>query len=93
MNILNMLFYGNLTPYEYKQSDETRKLSDVVLDDEDTLLKCLSDKEQTLKDSLQDLLERHTSLMALAERDAYIEGFKLGVKMAIEIYEDNQQRG
>ena len=88
MSILKKLFYRNLTPYEYEQSTETRKLSDAVLDDEDTLLKSLPDSEQTLKDSLQDALERRISLMALAERDAYIEGFKLGVKLATEIYID-----
>ena len=88
MNILQKIFYGNLTPYEYEQSAETRKLSDAVLDDEDTLLKNFPDSEQTLKDSLQDILERRISLMALAERDAYLEGFKLGVKLATEIYID-----
>ena len=88
MNILNKLFYGNLTPYEYEQSAKTQELSVAILDDEDTLLKNLSDSEQTLKDSLQDVLERRISLMALAERDAYIEGFKLGVKLATEIYTD-----
>lgn len=75
MNILKKLFYGNLTPYEYEQSIETQKLSDIVLDDENTLLKSLPDSEQTLKDSLQGILEHRISLMALAERDAYIEGF------------------
>lgn len=88
MNILKKLFYGNLTPYEYEQSAETQELSDTVLDDEDRLLKNLPDSEQTLKDKLQDVLERRISLMALAERDAYIEGFKLGVKLATEIYTD-----
>ena len=88
MNILKKLFYGNLTPYEYEQSAETQELSVAILDDEDTLLKNLSDSEQTLKDKLQDVLERRISLMALAERDAYLEGFKLGVKMATEIYTD-----
>ena len=86
MNILKKLFYGNLTPYEYEQSAETQELSVAILDDEDTLLKSLSDNEQTLKDKFQDVLERRISLMALAERDAYIEGFKLGVKLATEIY-------
>lgn len=88
MNILQKIFYGSLTPYEYEQSTETRKLSDTVLDEEDALLKSLSDNEQTLKDSLQDVLERRISLMALAERDAYLEGFKLGVKLTTEIYTD-----
>lgn len=31
------------------------------------------------------------SLIALSERDAYIEGFKLGVKMTTEIYADTQR--
>ena len=88
MNILNKLFYGNLTPYEYEQSADTRKLSEAVLDDEDTLLKNFPDSEQTLKDSLRDILEHRISLMALAERDAYLEGFKIGMKLATEIYTD-----
>ena len=88
MNILKKLFYGNLVLYEYEQSTETQELSVSILDEEDTLLKNLSDNEQTLKDKLQDVLERRISLMALAERDAYIEGFKLGVKLATEIYAD-----
>lgn len=33
------------------------------------------------------------SLIALSEKDAYIEGFKLGVRMAPETYADTQQRG
>ena len=33
------------------------------------------------------------SLIALSEKDAYIEGFKLGVRMTTEIYADTQQRG
>ena len=88
MNILKKLFYGNLVLYEYEQSTETQELSVSILDEEDALLKSLSDSEQTLKDSLQDILEHRISLMALAERDAYIEGFKLGVKLATEIYID-----
>ena len=32
------------------------------------------------------------SLIALSEKDAYIEGFKIGVKMTTEIYADTQQR-
>ena len=34
------------------------------------------------------LTERQTELIALSERDAYLEGFKLGVKLATEIYTD-----
>lgn len=30
-------------------------------------------------------------LIALSERDAYVEGFKLGVKMTTEIYADTQR--
>ena len=33
------------------------------------------------------------SLIALSEKDAYIEGYKLGVRMTTEIYTDTQQWG
>ena len=45
------------------------------------------------KEKLEQIENCQLSLIALSERDAYIEGFKLGVKMTTEIYADIQQRG
>ena len=42
MSILNEFFYGNLTPYEYDQSKETKTLNAKVLREESDLLDRLS---------------------------------------------------
>ena len=68
MTTLENIYFGNINPSEYKQSNDTRKKLEQI-------------------DSCQ------LSLIALSERDAYIEGFKLGVKMTTEIYADTQQWG
>lgn len=54
-------------------------------------LKHLLTTEQK-KEKIEQIDACQLSLIALSERDAYIEGFKLGVRMATEIYTDTQQR-
>lgn len=50
-------------------------------------LSSMSEKDQQ-KEKITMLAERQTELIALAERDAYLEGLKLGIKLATEIYTD-----
>ena len=57
----------------------------------DELKYILTDDQQ--KEKLEQIDNCQLSLIALSERDAYIEGFKLGVRMTTEIYTDTQQRG
>lgn len=45
------------------------------------------------KEKLEQVENCRLSLIALSEKGAYIEGYKLGVRMATEIYADKQQRG
>lgn len=90
MTTLDNFYFGNTCPSEYRQSKETKKkLSEMIgLLDE---LKALStDKQQ--KEKLDQIDNCQLSLIALSERDAYPEGFKLGVKMTTEIYADTKQR-
>ena len=90
MTTLENFYFGNINPSEYKQSKDARKkLSETTaLIDE---LKSLLTTEQQ-KEKLEQIDSCQLSLIALTERDAYIEGFKLGVKMTTEIYADTQQR-
>ena len=44
------------------------------------------------KEKLEQIENCQLSLIALSEKDASIEGFKLGVRMATVIYADTQQR-
>ena len=55
MSILNEFFYGNLTPYEYRQSKETKVMNAKVLDDEEALIGNLPESEQAQRDLLEEL--------------------------------------
>ena len=85
MSILNEFFYGNLTPYEYRQSKETKTMNAKVLDNEGALIGNLPESEQAQRDLLEELFRDRTTLTALSERDAYIEGFKTGARFMLEI--------
>ena len=85
MSILNEFFYGNLTPYEYRQSKETKEMNAKVLNDEEALIRTLPESEQAQRDLLEELFRDRTTLTALSERDAYIEGFKAGARFMLEI--------
>ena len=70
--------------------DSKKKLSEMtmLLDD---LRSTLTTEQQ--KEKLEQIENCRLSLIALSEKDAYIEGFKLSVRMTTEIYADSQQLG
>ena len=91
MTTLENFYFGNINPSEYKQSRDTKKkLSEMtrLLGE----LRAMHTTEQ-LNEKLEQIENCQLSLIALSEKDAYIEGFKLGVRMITEIYADTQQRG
>ena len=57
----------------------------------DELRAMITTEKQKVK--LEQIENCQLSLIALSEKDAFIEGSKLGVKMTTEIYADAQQRG
>ena len=56
-----------------------------VLNDEEKLIENLPESEQAHRDLLEELFRDRTTLTALSERDAYIEGFKAGARFMLEI--------
>ena len=91
MTTLENFYFGNINPSEYKQSrDSKKKLSEMtkLLDE----LRAMLTTEQQ-KGKLEQIENCQLSLIALSEKDAFIEGFKLGVRMTTEIYADTQQWG
>ncbi len=90
MTTLENFYFGNINPSEYKQSKETKKKLSEMTGLIDELKDILTDNQQ--KEKLEQIDNCQLSLIALSERDAYLEGFKLGVKMTTEIYADTQQR-
>ncbi|MBR1533821.1 MAG: hypothetical protein IJ639_05625 [Ruminococcus sp.] len=90
MTTLENFYFGYINLCEYKQSKDTKnKLAEMtgLLDELKSLLTAEHQKEK-----LEQIDNCQLSLVALSERDAFIEGFKLGVKMTTEMYSDTQQR-
>ena len=90
MTTLEDFYFGNVNPSEYKQSKDTKKKLSEMTKLFDKLRTMLTTEQQ--KDMLEQIENCQLSLIALSEKDAFIEGFKLGVKMTTEIYSDTQQR-
>ena len=91
MTALENFYFGNVIPSEYKQSKDTKKKLSELTDLLDELKSLLTDEQQ--KEKMKQIDSCQLSVIALSERDAFIEGFKLGMKMTTEIYADTQQRG
>ena len=91
MTTLEDFYFGNINPSEYNQSKDTKKKLSEMTNLLDELKGVLTTEQQ--KEKIEQIDACQLSLTALSERDAYIEGFKLGVKMTTEIFADTQQRG
>ena len=91
MTTLEDFYFGNINPSEYKQKKDTKKKLSETTDLLDELKSLLTTDQQ--KEKMEQIDACQLSMIALSERDAFIEGFKLGVKMTTEIYTDTQQRG
>ena len=91
MTTLENFYFGNINPSEYKQRKDTKKKLSEMTGLLDELKELLTTEQQ--KEKLEQINNCQLSLIALSERDAYLEGFKLGVKITTEIYADTQQLG
>ena len=89
MTTLENFYFGNINPSDYRQSRDTKKKLSKMTRLLEELRSTLTNEQQ--KEKLEQIENCQLSLIALSEKDAYIDGFKLGVKMATEIYADTQQ--
>ena len=90
MTALEDFYFGNITPSEYRQKKDTKKILSEMTRLIDELKGLLTTDQQ--KEKLDQVDNCQLSLIALSERDAYLEGFKLGVRMTTEVFADTQQR-
>ena len=84
MTTLENFYFGNINPSEYKQSKDSKKKLAEVTSLFDKLRSMLTTEQQ--KEKLEQIENCQLSLIALSEKDAFIEGFKIGVRMTTEIY-------
>ena len=83
MTLLEELYYGNIQPCEYKQSVEVRQKLSAMTTATEKLKTAMPD--DCLRAEVVKAFDTQTELIALCERDAFIAGFKLGVRIMMEI--------
>ena len=87
MKIIEDLYYGRISPYEMSISatPEYQKLKALADRNKDLLRESLSDEQKLLLDKL---IESVTDISSISERDMFIAGFRLGVKLMIDVMKD-----
>ena len=87
MNTIQDLYYGRISPYEMSISAtaEYQKLKALATQNEDLLRETLSDEQKEL---FEKLTENITDISSISERDMFIAGFRLGVKLMIDVISD-----
>jgi hypothetical protein len=87
MNILENLWYGNLTPNVSKiknGSKQDRQLKKIITCEE-KLTKTLLNEQKEL---LENLKSAQMEFFCTAEQIAFVKGFKLGAKIMLEVAEE-----
>ena len=87
MKIIEDLYYGRIAPYEMSISatPEYQKLKALADRNEDLLRESLSDEQKEL---LEKLIETVTDISSISERDMFIAGFRLGLKLMMDVTKD-----
>ena len=85
-DILKQLYYGNISPCEnsFDRNSEYGKELKTVSDTEEKLLSFLHETEKEL---LQTFSEAHGNMIRIAIDDGFVDGFCLGMRIAIEVME------
>ena len=84
MNILEDLWFGNISPWErpFKKDGEYAELLSLVIRHQEDLLSRLNDEEK-------EIFEKYTDCSAemrdLTEREAFVKGFTIGAQIIIEV--------
>ena len=87
MKIIEDLYYGRIAPYEMSISatPEYQKLKVLADRNEDLLRESLSDEQREL---LEKLIETVTDISSISERDMFIAGLRLGMKLMMDVMKD-----
>ena len=87
MKIIEDLYYGRIAPYEMNISATTeyQKLKALADRNEDLLRESLSDEQKEL---LEKVIETVTDISSISERDMFINGFRLGMKLMMDVMKE-----
>lgn len=84
MNILEDLWYGNISPWErpFKKDGTYAELLALVIRHQEDLLSRLNDEEKEIFEKYNDCT---SEMRDLTEREAFVKGFTIGAQIIIEV--------
>ena len=83
MRMIENLFYGNICPCEKSltRGSEYSRLLDLAVKNEEKLSALLSPQQKDVFEKVKDCI---TDMNNLLEKEAFIDGFRLGIKLMAE---------
>ena len=83
MTTLENFYYGNIIPHEIPivQGSEYDVANKLVVRHDEALTATLKEQQ---KETFQKFKDIYIDLLTLGERDSFIRGFSLGLKIAVE---------
>lgn len=81
MNILDEIFYGNISGAECKTSNEYKKACNKELKVYEKIKSTFKEEDMKLVEELLNLYQESTAIL---EKDLYTQGFKIGLLLGIE---------
>ena len=90
MNILEDLYYGNISPHEryIKQGSKVEKLVKLICKNEDELNNSLTEKQKETFEKFKDVT---SELSCITEREAFTAGFILATRIMMQATEGLQE--
>ncbi len=90
MTTLENLYYGNIFPADkdIKLGSEYSKLINLSVRNEEKLVPTLSKEQKIIFEKYKDCI---TEMTSIAEKEAFIQGMKLGIKITAESFLTNSQ--
>ena len=90
MSVLEDLWYGNIAPWEreIKRSSEYSDVLERIVQLETDLHARLNDKE---KEHLERFVDCLNEMCCISERETFVRGFTLGIKLIIEVMTEQNQ--
>lgn len=84
MNILEDLYYGNISPCErnFKKGSVYSELLGYIVRHQEDLQKRMNDEE---KEIFEKFTECTNEMYSMTEREAFVSGFTLGARIIIEV--------
>ena len=85
MDTIRELFYGNIHPYErdISKDREGDKLNKLIIRHDAALKATLNEQEVEILEKLKDALTEQSSL---SECEGFVNGFRLGVRLIVEVF-------